>query len=72
MTLPMLETLRTEPVRIHLELSSRRGEADEGRMPILRKGGTYYPAPYEFVFLRMRFVNLSRKPTPRWNSDRLC
>lgn len=66
MTLPMLETLRTESVRIHLELSRRGGEADEGRVPISRKGGTYYPAPYEFVCLQIRFVNLSRKPTRLW------
>ena len=64
MTLPMLETLRTEPVRIHLGLSCHGGEADEDHMPILQNGGIYYPAPYEFVCLRIRFVNLSRKPTP--------
>lgn len=64
MTLPMLETLRTESVRIHLGLSRHGGEADEDRMPISQKGGTYYPTPYEFVCLRIRFVNLSRKPTP--------
>ena len=66
MTLPMLETLRTESVHIHLELSRRGGEADEDRMPVSRKGGTYYPAPYEFVCLRIRFVNHSRKPIPVW------
>jgi len=67
----MLETLRTEPVRIHLELSRCGGEADEDRTPISRKGGTYYPAPYEFVFLRIRFVNLSRKPIPLWQLQSL-
>ena len=61
MTLPMLETLRTESVRIYLELSRRGGEADEKRMPVLRRGDTYYPSPYEFVYLRMRIVNRSRK-----------
>ncbi len=64
MTLPMLETLRTEPVRIHLELSRRGGEGGEEPTPISRKGGTYYPAPYEFVYLRIRIANLSRKLTP--------
>jgi trafficking protein particle complex subunit 9 len=66
MTLPMLETLRTEAVRIHLELFHRGGEASKEHMPILRKGGTYHPAPYEFVYLRMRITNLSRKLTSFW------
>jgi hypothetical protein len=64
MTLPMLETLRTEPVRIHLELFRRGGEGSKEPTPILRRGSTYYPAPYEFVYLRMRIANLSRKLTP--------
>lgn len=60
MTLPMLETLRTESARIHLELFRRGSEADEW-LPISRNGGTYYPVPYEFVYLRMRITNLSRE-----------
>jgi hypothetical protein len=63
MTLPMLETLRTESARIHLELFSH-GEADEERLPISRTGGTYCPVPYEFVYLRMRITNLSREINP--------
>ena len=62
----MLEILRTEAVRIHLELFRHGGEAGEEHMPILRKGGTCYPAPYEFVYLRTRVANLSRKLTPLW------
>ena len=61
MTLPMLETLRIESTRIHLELFSRGGGADEERLPISRNGGTYYPVPYEFVYVRMRITNLSRE-----------
>jgi hypothetical protein len=61
MTLPMLETLRTESARIDLELFRRGGEADEERLPISRNGGTYYPLPYEFVYLGMRITNLSRE-----------
>ena len=61
MTLPMLETLRTESARIHLELFRRANEADKARLPISRNGGTYYPVPYEFVYLRMRITNLSRE-----------
>jgi hypothetical protein len=64
----MLETLRTEAVRIHLQLFRRCGEGGEEHMPILRKGGTYYPASYEFVYLRMRIANLSRKLTPHWRA----
>ena len=63
MTLPMLETLRTESARIRLELFRRGNEAGEERLPILRTGGTYHPAPYEFVYLRMRIANLSRELT---------
>jgi trafficking protein particle complex subunit 9 len=61
MTLPMLETLRTESVRIHLELLRRGSEADEERLSISRNGGSYYPVPYEFVYLLMRITNLSRE-----------
>jgi hypothetical protein len=61
MTLPMLETLRTESARVHLELFRRGSEADEERLPISRNGGTYYPVPYEFVYLRMRIANHSRE-----------
>ena len=63
MTLPMLEILRTESARIRLELFRRGTEADEERIPISRTGGTYYPVPFEFVYLRMRIANLSREPT---------
>jgi hypothetical protein len=68
MTLPMLEMLRTEAVRICIELLRRGGEAGEEHMPVLRKGSTYYPAPYEFVYLRMHVANLSRKPIPLWRA----
>jgi trafficking protein particle complex subunit 9 len=71
MTLPMLEILRTESARIHLELFLRGSEGGEERIPILRTGGTYYPAPYEFVYLRMRIANLSRELTSLWHI-RLC
>ena len=67
MTLPMLETLRTESARIRLELFRRGSEADEERIPISRTGGTYNPAPYEFVYLLMRIANLSRELTFLWH-----
>jgi hypothetical protein len=56
----MLATLRTELVRIHLELY--RNETSEERLSVTRKNGTYHPAPYQFVYLRVRIVNLSCKP----------
>lgn len=59
----MLATLRTEPVRIHLELYRRCNEAseEEERLSVMRKNGTYHPAPYQFVYLRVRIANLSCK-----------
>ena len=56
----MLATLRTELVRIHLELY-RRGKKED-RLSIMRTGGTCHPAPYQFVYLRVRIANMSRKP----------
>jgi hypothetical protein len=61
MTLHMLESLRTEFARIHLELFRNGGETGQERLPVVRKGGTYYSAPYEFIYLWMRISNLSRK-----------
>jgi hypothetical protein len=63
MTLPMHATLRTELVRIHLELCRRDNEtSEEDRLSVMHAGGTYHPAPYQFVYLRVRIVNLSCKP----------
>ena len=62
MTLPMLATLRTGSLRIHLELYRRSSETSvDERLFVMRKGGTYHPAPYQFVYLRMRIANLSCK-----------
>ncbi|KAI9507373.1 transport protein Trs120 or TRAPPC9 TRAPP II complex subunit-domain-containing protein [Russula earlei] len=61
-TLPMLETLRTDSAHIHLELFCRDDKAAEGRLLIPRKGGAYYPVPYDFVYLRIRVTNLSLQP----------
>ncbi|KAF8274883.1 transport protein Trs120 or TRAPPC9 TRAPP II complex subunit-domain-containing protein [Lactarius quietus] len=60
MTLPMLATLRTESVRIDLGLYRRGNEAsDDERLSVMRTGGTYHPAPYQFVYLKVRIANLS-------------
>ena len=61
MTLPMLATLRTESVRIRLELYRRGNETSEERLSVMHKYGTYHPAPYQFVYLRARIANLSCK-----------
>ncbi|KAH9009241.1 transport protein Trs120 or TRAPPC9 TRAPP II complex subunit-domain-containing protein [Lactarius pseudohatsudake] len=62
MTLPMLATLRTESIRIHLELYRRGSETSEERISVMRTNGTYHPAPYQFVYLRVRIANLSFQP----------
>ncbi|KAI0273777.1 TRAPP II complex [Gloeopeniophorella convolvens] len=61
MTLPMLETLRTEAARVHIELVRRSDTSDE-RLSVARRGGMYQPAPYEFVYLRLRITNFSLQP----------
>jgi len=55
----MLETLRTESVRIRLELCRRSDELDEERLILQHESGTYHPAPYQFVYLRVRIANCS-------------
>ena len=69
----MLATLRTELVRIHIELYRRGNETSkEDRLSVMRTDGTCHPAPYQFVYLRVRIANLSRKPFPRhFHLDRL-
>ncbi len=58
----MLATLRTESVRIRLELYHRGNEtSEEERLSVMHKNGTYHPAPYQFVYLRARIANLSCK-----------
>ncbi len=65
MTLPMLATLRTESVRIHLELYHRGNEtSEEERLSVMHKSGIYHPAPYQFVYprARMRTFPVSKNP----------
>ncbi|KAJ7709879.1 TRAPP II complex [Mycena rosella] len=56
MTLPMLETLRTETASIHMSL--HRDEGSE-KTPVTVNGGRSYPPPSEFVYLRTKVTNLS-------------
>ncbi|KAH9050632.1 hypothetical protein EDB84DRAFT_1591697 [Lactarius hengduanensis] len=37
-------------------------ETSEERISVMRKNGTYHPAPYQFVYLRVRIANLSFQP----------
>jgi hypothetical protein len=61
MTLPMLETIRTETARVNMSLvrydSSDQSSAEH---KIIHKGGKYMPRPNEFVYLRTQVINLSR------------
>ncbi|KAJ6496720.1 TRAPP II complex [Mycena vitilis] len=52
MSLPMLETLRTETASIHMSLHSQDGA-------VTSTGGKYYPKSSEFVYLRTKVTNLS-------------
>ncbi|CAK5277407.1 unnamed protein product [Mycena citricolor] len=52
MTLPMLETLRTETASIHLSLHTSES-------PMVEHGDKYHPPYSEFVYLRIRVTNNS-------------
>jgi hypothetical protein len=59
MTLPMLETIRTETARVTMSLV----EYDDSGLiekAIIQKGGKYLPRPNEFVYVQTRVINLSR------------
>ncbi|KAJ7219315.1 TRAPP II complex [Mycena pura] len=56
MTLPMLETLRTETASIHLSLHRRDGSES---IPVALDVTKYYPPYCEFVYLRTKVTNLS-------------
>ncbi|KAJ7155939.1 TRAPP II complex [Mycena crocata] len=56
MTLPMLETLRTETASIQMSLY-RCEESD--KVTVGSNGGKYHPPPNEFVYLRTKVTNLS-------------
>ncbi|KAJ7343441.1 TRAPP II complex [Mycena albidolilacea] len=56
MTLPMLETLRTETASIAMSLHRRESS---GNIPVTLTGGKYHPPSSEFVYLRTKVTNLS-------------
>lgn len=61
MTMPMLETLRTEMARTAMSLVQYDDAAScAEEVEILHHGGKYYPPANEFVYLRTKVTNLSR------------
>jgi hypothetical protein len=60
MTMPMLETLRIETARVHLSLV-RYSQSDVEEVVPLHPTGKYCPKPNEFVSLRLKATNMSRK-----------
>lgn len=62
MSLPMLERLRTETVRVKMSMYSRIDEDDreDAWTEVRRVKDKYMPTPYDFVYLRTRVTNLSR------------
>ena len=67
LTKPMLHALRTDPVRIQMELlQQQQGEDEDGvsQTIVNRRDGKYRAPPNEFLFLRMWIRNVSRKLRP--------
>ena len=62
MTQIMLNVIRTEETRVHMELYERDGQ-DSNLPPRLVecRGGRWMPKPNTFVYLRTRITNLSRE-----------
>jgi trafficking protein particle complex subunit 9 len=60
LTLPMLETLRTETARVQTSLV-RYESSSEGRtlQPVPKRGDKYLPPLNEFVYLGIKVTNLS-------------
>ncbi|KAJ7046805.1 TRAPP II complex [Mycena alexandri] len=56
MSLPMLETLRTETASIQMTLHRQEGD---DKVPCTVTGGKFYPQSSEFVYLRTKVTNLS-------------
>ena len=56
----MLETLRMENARISMSLISRDNSRPEGES-VAALDGRFYPPANEFVYLRTKITNVSRK-----------
>jgi hypothetical protein len=62
LTKPMLHVLRTNPVHVQMELLQQGDDEDGVSQKIVnRRGGKYRAPPSEFLFLRIRIRNVSRK-----------
>ena len=61
----MLHALRTDPVDVQMELLQRDEDGDGVSQKVVnRRGGKYKAPPNEFLFLRIRIRNVSRKLRP--------
>ncbi|KAG6866933.1 hypothetical protein C0991_003849 [Blastosporella zonata] len=60
MTLPMLETLRLENAQVQLSLVTYPDSSPDDH-PLVEREGKFYPPADEFVYLRTRITNTSRK-----------
>jgi len=61
----MLHALRTDPVHVQMELLQEGDDGDGVPQKIVnRRGGKWRAPPNEFLFLRMRIRNASRKSRP--------
>ena len=66
---PMLHVLRTNPVHVQMELLQQGDDEDGVSQKIVnRRGGKYRAPPSEFLFLRIRIRNVSRKFRPAFHS----
>lgn len=69
LTKPMLHALRTDPVHVQMELLQQCDEKDGVSQKVVnRRGGKYRAPPSEFLFLRMRIRNVSRKFRPTFRA----
>jgi hypothetical protein len=61
----MLHALRTDPVHVQMDLLQQEGDEDGAPQMIVNgRGGKFRALPNEFLFLRMRIRNVSRKSRP--------
>ena len=62
MTLPMLETLRTETAAIHLSLLHCDDSGSLENLTLIPyRNGRSFPTANDFLYLRVKVTNLSRK-----------
>jgi len=57
----MLEILRTETARVQLSLVQHQLGVTDSPQPIPQRAGNFLPLPNQFLHLRIKITNLSRK-----------